>query len=139
MDDLTDDIRRRALIEASLMTHEEWTTLVRSFYERLLQHHPALAVRFARVNIEFQVQKLIVILSSIARDLPDRSALDRVLFHMGVAHVERGIRRTEFTEFIALLANVLSAKANLVNPDQAYGVWYQELSAMATAMLLTSP
>jgi hemoglobin-like flavoprotein len=139
MDYLTDDIRRRVLIEASLLTHEEWTTIVSSFYRRLLEHHPRLAVHFTGVNVAFQVQKLVVILTNIARDLPDRTGLDRVLFNLGLAHVHRGIERAEFTEFIALLANVLSGRANLASPDEAYAVWYQELSAVATAMLLTSP
>jgi hemoglobin-like flavoprotein len=138
MDDSTADIRRRVLIEASLLTHDEWTATVRTFYRRVLLYHPKLAGHFAGVDIDAQVQMLVAILSTIARDLPDRSLLDRVLFHLGVAHVEQGIRHGEFTEFIALLADVLSAKALLVGPEEAYAVWYQELSAVATAMLLTS-
>jgi hypothetical protein len=38
-----------------------------------------------------------------------------------------------------LLANVISGKTTLVGSDEAYAVWYQELSAIATAMLLASP
>jgi hemoglobin-like flavoprotein len=138
MDDSIDDVRGRVLLEASLLTHEEWTTTLGDFYRRLLQHHPQLAAYFEGVNIDFQVQKLVVVLSTIARDLPDRSVLDRVLFHQGVAHVERGIGRGEFNEFIALLANVVSCKTTLVGAAESYAVWYQELSAVATSMLLTA-
>jgi hypothetical protein len=139
MVDPTDDIRSRVLLEASLLTHEEWTATLRVFYHRILVHHSQLAVHFEGVNIDFQVQKIAVILSTIARDLPDRTGLDRVLFHLGEIHAERGILRAEFSEFIALLANVISGKTTLVGSDEAYAVWYQELSAIATAMLRTSP
>lgn len=138
MEEQTDEIRRRVLIEASLLTHAEWTALLRSFYQRLMQHHPRLAAHFAKVNIDYQVQKLVVVLSQMSRDLPDRSALDRVLFHLGVLHVDRGISHSDFNEFIALLANVLAGKANLVDPHEAYAVWYHEISAVATTMLLTA-
>jgi hemoglobin-like flavoprotein len=138
MDDPIDDVRSRVLLEASLLTHEEWTTMLRAFYRWLLMHHPQLAGYFESVNIDFLVQKLVVVLTAIARERPDRAALDRVLFHQGVVHVERGIRRSEFNEFIALLASVLSGKLTLVGAEEAYAVWYQELSAVASAMLLTA-
>jgi hemoglobin-like flavoprotein len=138
MDDTTDDVRGRVLLEASLLTHDEWTTTLRAFYRRLLLHHPQLAGYFEGVNIDFLVQKLVVLLSIIARDLPDRTTLDRALFHVGLAHIQRGIRRSEFSEFIALLANVLSGKLTLVGAEEAYAVWYQELSGIASAMLLTA-
>ncbi|HTC53670.1 MAG TPA: globin [Steroidobacteraceae bacterium] len=138
MDDPIDDVRSRVLLEASLLTHDEWTTMLRAFFRRLLMHHPQLAGHFESVNIDFLVQKLVLVLSTIARDLPNRTELDRVLFHQGVAHVERGIRRSEFNEFIALLASVLSGKLTLVGAEEAYAVWYQELSAVASAMLLTA-
>ena len=139
MDDPTDDIRRRVLLEASLLTHEEWTATLRAFYSRILLHHPQLAVHFEGINIAFLVQKMAVVLNTIAGDLPDRTGLDRMLYHLGEIHLERGILREEFSEFIALLANVVSGKALLVGADEAYAVWYQELSALATAMLLASP
>jgi hemoglobin-like flavoprotein len=138
MDDPIDDVRSRVLLEASLLTHEEWTTTLRTFYRRLLLHHPQLAGHFEGVNIDFQVQKMVVVLSTMARDPPDRTALDRVLFHLGEIHAQRGILRADFSEFIALLANVVSGKTTLVGAEEAYAVWYQELSAVATAMLLTA-
>ena len=139
MVDPTDDIRRRVLLEASLLTHHEWTTIVMAFYGTIILHHPQLARHFDGVNIDFQVQKLAVVLTAVAREFPDRVAMDRVLFHVGVTHVDRGIHRKDFTEFIDLLASVLSRKTLLATPDEAYAVWYQELSAIATTMLLTAP
>ena len=137
MEDQFAEIRRRVLVEASLLTHDEWTRTVRNFYRIVLAHHPRLAVHFSAVNGDSQVQKLVALLTTLARDLPDRTTLDRVVFQMGTHHVALGIRHREFSEFVALLARILASSA-LARQDEAYAVWYQELSAIAGAMLLTA-
>jgi hemoglobin-like flavoprotein len=139
MEDQTAQARRRVLLAASLQTHDEWTIIVRRFYRALFGRHPRFAASFAKTSIEFQVQKLIVLLTTLARDPADRTALDLALCKMGAAHASRGISRTDFAEFVALLAEVLADAVADIHRGEVKEVWLRELSAVNEAMLLAVP
>jgi len=139
MPDRIEAARHRVLLEASLQTKAEWTVTVRAFYTALLTQHPRLALYFKATDIELQVQKLVDLLSMIAREMPDHDTLDRLLLHTGCSHVTRGIGRAEFADFIALLANILADTAPVARREATHSVWFQELLIVADAMLLTAP
>lgn len=139
MEDLIAESRRRVLLAASLQTHDEWTTIVRRFYRTLLLRHPRFASLFTATPIEFQAQKLIVLLTTLARDPADRSALNLALGKMGAAHASRGITRTDFSEFVALLSEILADAVAAGERAEARDVWLRELRAVADAMLLAVP
>jgi hemoglobin-like flavoprotein len=139
MEDLTAQARRRVLLAATLQSHDEWTTIVRRFYRVLFMRHPRFAAAFDETPLEFQVQKLIVLLNTLARDPTDRSALDLALRKMGATHASRGITRTDFSEFVAILAEVLADAVADIHHGEVRQVWLRELAAVTDAMLLAAP